>query len=285
MSLCGVVGLVSAVAFASVFMVGCGGSDDSPSGPGNGIGYDSRLILPTGYAWVFDDGDDFFRVGVVLKLGGSIESYLEFLPGMWIPTGDMMGMEADRWWTRGDRVYLVMTIEDEDFSGNVSTFTDTLSGRFTVSGGVLTVTEDETGEVAVFRRTEISFDIGGGDIDPRLSNTMWENHETFESWTFVALGPIVFAMYILEDYDEGIFEFEHYSFATSGNTITLTPIDLETGAAIGAPRTVTYSISGDTLILDGVEFEKMELDMHKSGISKASKLPESPKKLPRLFAR
>ncbi|MCL2183070.1 MAG: hypothetical protein FWB85_06345 [Chitinispirillia bacterium] len=229
---------------------------DDCEDPGE-IGYDPKLITEEGQAWVNDDG--FFSIAVVFKAGGSGTSYYNVL-GFWL------GEDMDGWYTIGNKLYVIVTEEDED--GVM--VTDTSISTYTVSGNTLTLIDEEEGETIVFTKKELT--IGGGG-DSGLENTMWMDMESGAMWSFLSFFGMPIAQYVDDENDVH----ELYMWSVSGDKLTLTPMDDEEFEPTGEPdKVLTFSIDGGTLTLDGVEYASVSgmEDMFKKKLPKAPKLPK-----------
>jgi len=222
-------------------------------------GYDPRLILDDGWAWVSEEDGE--GIAFVFKNDGTAEAYLK--SGVWL-SNTILGTDL-RWYTIGNRIAFVN-------SENQTTVT-----MFAVlpDGNTMILVYDEDGEIIILKKTEIDLSIS--EVDQALfDKDAWidVSNTAGALWMFYKTG-ITNSMAI------AMHNSEMYFFSTNGSTMTLTPIDQNFNIT-GPAKDVTYSISDNILTIDGRNYTG--INMNPLSKIKMPKTPEMPKlKLPKFF--
>jgi hypothetical protein len=212
------------------------------------VGYDSRLILGDGWAWVGHDPDMGVDMAMVLKNGGAAEGYIGIgILGEWVNMSSI-GFQMS-WYTGGDKFYQILS------AGNIR---DTMVSTFTISGNTVTMV-DEDGDVITYTKTQV--DLSGGDIDPGTGGNLilpagkaWTNYheDPYEADGYIFLdGGSVLS---INNYfsGDGSWEVDDVgTYTVSDGMLTLAD------EFLGFEYTLPYSVLDDTLYI-GSGFFMME---------------------------
>jgi hypothetical protein len=252
-SLRGVLGLMSAVAFAAVFMLGCGGDKgvNSKENGGNGNGsLDTRLVSGTGEAWV-DDYSVGNRDGFILHSNGTYVA-IDDDNGTWNQSG------TGTWTTNNN----VLTLTGSGHHGG-------WSGPYSLSGNTLTFYVETFNKLT---GVTIGGSVGGGN---GTGNGTGDNSGILGAWSdnygechndgylFRPNNTVAF----ISDYDcYWEIDFEG-TYTISGNTLTI--------CALGMCFSGPFTVSGNNLDFCDSDGDCERLIRVTTGLSKAQKAAKS----------
>ncbi|MCL2220387.1 MAG: hypothetical protein FWC23_09670 [Chitinispirillia bacterium] len=289
-------GVLAALAVSAAVMVGC---DNGGGGPGNG---GDGLVLNSGWAWVakadqlgeVQDGITLSnRIALIFNSNGTVGAHVELSGGIWLGLDAMEGMGEIRYYERGENEMIIVNSAEEcDWDGLCDTYYDTAQVTYTISGSSMTMVfsyEDcyydswtdeydceEVVQTVTLKQEKVDVSKTIGPLNPAFAGT-WVSEATGAIWSFQTdeTMPVGVAMHMTA---AGTMEI--YICGTTGNSLTLIPLNMMTGS-LGNPKNVPYSLSGGTLTVSGVAYTFIgdDFELFKSKLSKKPKAPKLPKVL------